>query len=177
MRVNLKPLRFTVLCEDRAHQRLLRLYLNERGVENGRITFLDLPDGRGSGEQHVREKFQHAVHTHRTRGWENRALLVMVDGDKTPDRKEQLLSRLSAPRTPEERIVILVPRRNLETWLAFFRDGGTVDEEETDYTHHSFSKNDFRKAVQDMVIQCHQSGFSVPSSFLDAVQEWQRLGQ
>ncbi|MEO5339887.1 MAG: hypothetical protein H7837_05120 [Magnetococcus sp. MYC-9] len=178
MRVDLSRFRFAILCEDTRHQKLLRLYLAGRGVEMRKMSFFPLPKGRGSGEQHVRETFPRAVHTHRTRGWENRALLVMVDGDKDPTRKQQLLALLSPGRAKEERIIVLVPRRNVETWLfAFSRGGCDVDEQGTDYKNN-FREGDVQQAVQNMVSQCHGSGFpSAPLSFLDAVQEWQRLGQ
>ena len=63
----------------------------------------------------------------------NAVLVVMIDGDVAgfTRRMRQLdescrLSRI-APRVNADRVVVLVPERNIETWLAYL-EGTTVDE-------------------------------------------------
>jgi hypothetical protein len=65
------------------------------------------------------------------------ALVVHIDVDPdytVADRHHQLADELvkasQPPRQPEERIAHLIPKRNMETWIHFYLDGPSVDEEE-----------------------------------------------
>ena len=54
----LDKLRVYILCEDRRHQDFMRHFLVKAGVNGKRIVpATELPEGRGSGEQHVRDNF------------------------------------------------------------------------------------------------------------------------
>lgn len=110
-----------VLAEDQRHQRLIYRYLHRLSLQN--VTrFEPLPSGRGCGEQWVRERYANLVRAFRKRQ-ANTALIVMIDAD-TRDlnwRVRQLENALAgaelSPRTAQEKIVHLIPRRNIETWI------------------------------------------------------------
>ena len=59
--------------------------------------------------------------------------MIMIDGDKynIEQRQKQLdeacKQRGVEPRVPSDNVVVLVPRRNIETWFAYL-DGEEVDE-------------------------------------------------
>jgi hypothetical protein len=117
-----------VLAEDRRHQNFVRRYLYRVGYERHDIRLEDLPNGRGCGEQWVRERYAKAVARFRARRART-ALVVVVDADthSVTDR----LGQLPGNRSPEEAIAILIPKRHIETWILCL-NGGTVNEE-SDY--------------------------------------------
>jgi hypothetical protein len=126
-----------VLAEDERQQRLIYRYLDRFKLQ--RVTrFEPPPSGRGSGEQWVRERYPDSVRAFRRRHADT-ALIVMIDAD-TGDvsrRTRQLESALSggglSPRTAEEKIVHLIPKRSIETWILNL--SGQPVQEETDFRH------------------------------------------
>jgi len=129
-----------VLAEDERHQRLIYRYLQRLNYSLRDIRFEPLPSGRGCGEQWVRERYANSVRAYRARSAHaNTALIVAIDADTGNlfRRMRQLENSLSGgelpPRSTEERIVHLIPRRNIETWILNL-NGSPVDEE-TDFRH------------------------------------------
>jgi hypothetical protein len=117
-----------VLAEDKRHQNFVRRYLQRLGYENRAIRMQDLPSGRGSGEQWVRERFANAVATYRGRHPQT-ALVVVIDADMRP--VQERFRQLPSNRSEDESIAILVPKRHIETWILCLNEE-RVDER-TDY--------------------------------------------
>lgn len=91
--------------------------------------------GLGSGEQHVRERFGAQLEAYRRRASRRRAALVVhVDADllTVEARWEALVDTLRAggvpPPAANEAVAVLIPRREIETWIHFFLDGPPIDE-------------------------------------------------
>ncbi len=129
-----------VLAEDQFHQRFVYRYLscltqfrNPTHDIRGRIA----PRGRGSGEQWVREQYASEVREHRSRAVQT-ALVVVIDADtnNVDRRTQQLRDTLAAAglqsRTANERIVHLIPKRNIETWVVVLN--GIATDETADFT-------------------------------------------
>ena len=115
-----RDLRYTVLGEDREHLNFVRRWLLALGVPRRHMHEVPLPAGTGAGEQYVREQYARLVRDHRARvNHQRMALIVVVDADRTTvrDRQRLLDAQLERPRESDERIVHLIPRRNIETWL------------------------------------------------------------
>ena len=126
----MKPAQVIVLCEDKQQQVFVRRFMKSK--TNHPIRMISPPQGRGSGEQFVREQYPRQLRALRA-ATVNAVLIVMIDGDAAGlvGRIRQLdescrLSRIT-PRTDADRVVLLVPERNIETWLAYL-DGTTVDD-------------------------------------------------
>jgi hypothetical protein len=127
-----KPSLVIVLAEDERHQRFIRNYLLRLNYPARTIRNEPLPAGRGAGEQWVRERYSKAVQAYRARAARTQtALIVVIDADK-----HEVRHRLQQLPTPldGERIVRLIPKRNIETWILCLT--GTDVDEETDYRHH-----------------------------------------
>lgn len=131
-----------VLAEDCRHQRFVHRYLERLGYGHHDIRFLPLASGRGCGEQWVRRRYVQAVQAYRQRSARARsALIVTIDADSgdVPWRLQQLLDALGeaglTPRTANESIVHLIPKRNIETWVLCLC-GRNVDED-TDHRGES----------------------------------------
>jgi hypothetical protein len=127
-----------LLGEDRRHLRFLTGLLRKLSYTNHQIRELPLPAAKGSGEQWVRKKYASEVTDFRTRsGGAATVLIVVIDADTgTVQRREQqfrdkLVAEGVRPLDPNELVVHLIPRRNLETWVTFLN--GTPVTEEADY--------------------------------------------
>lgn len=142
-----------VLSEDQQHQMFVYSWLRQRGIERRKIRLLPVPAGKGAGEQYVREQYSKEVQTHRRRaGAQNCQLVTIIDADVLPVRQrfEQLDQSLQASngstRSQDERICILVPKRNIETWVHCLVSG-PVDEE-TDYKRPAKSAEEYKEAAR-----------------------------
>ena len=126
----MKPAQVIVLCEDKQQQVFVRRFMKPR--TNHPIRVISAPAGGGAAEQFVREQYPQQLRALRAAAV-NAVLVVMIDGDRrySTERIRQLdeSCRLLdvTPRTAMDRVIILVPKRNIETWLAYL-NGATVDE-------------------------------------------------
>jgi hypothetical protein len=125
-----------LLAEDERHVRLATRYLKRRGCL--RVTAVALSAGRGSGEQRVRTLYSREVANCRSRAARAKtALVVVIDADtnEVQHRERQLAATLreegQAPRHRSERIVHLIPKRQVETWILCLT--GEFVNEEADY--------------------------------------------
>jgi len=118
-----------VLCEDKQQWVFIRRFLIRSGIKSHRIRLRPYPAGQGSGEQFVREQYQNEVLAYRARANRmNIALIVMQDCDTNRVSSRKATLEAFEHREPDERIVLLFPRRNVETWIHFLTHGGQVDE-------------------------------------------------
>jgi hypothetical protein len=136
-----------VLCEDLQGWVFVRRMLMGLGYESRDIRVVTYPaDGRGCGEQHVRESYPDELSRHRSRAARMQTVLaVHVDADRLTVQERhatldgELQKRGVARRAPEEKVAVLVPKREIETWIHFFLDGVPVDEQPNypKYSHES----------------------------------------
>ena len=126
-----------LLCEDRQHEAFARRFLERQGVGRRQIRVERSPTGRGSGEQWVRRAYAREVQAFRSANYiQSRALIVMIDEDtsSTIDRQQTLECALDDAKLPRrgdgERIIHVLPARNIETWLAYL-SGEDVNEGKT----------------------------------------------
>jgi hypothetical protein len=168
-----------VLSEDQQHQVFVYAWLRQRGIERRKIRLLPVPAGRGAGEQYVREQYPKEVQTHRRRaGAQDCQLVTIIDADVLPTRHrfEQLDQCLQdeelGKRSQTERICILVPKRNIETWIHFLVTG-PVDEE-TDYKRPAKSAEECREAARKLAETYPLE--AAPTEFPPSLQEgWGEL--
>jgi hypothetical protein len=167
-----------VLAEDKCLQNFAYHYLRTLGVDTRRIRKLDLPLG-GSGEQYVREKYPEQVGFCRQRGHRNLVVAVDADLQTVETRKRQLDDHLQESRrerrTAQERIVLLVPRRNIETWILALQ--GRVVNEERDYkTPRGCDNDNAAQAARAFYTRTRQRRPSLPlDSLRKAVPEIRRI--
>jgi hypothetical protein len=135
-------LRFIILGEDHAHVNFVRRWLLSEGISARRITLKKVAADAtgGAGEKYVRQQFPAEVQSYRAKANHQRiALIVAIDADlDTVARRQRQLDETldGSSRQPAERIALVVPRRNIETWLAVLLDPNTTDvDEDTDFKH------------------------------------------
>lgn len=134
-----RNVQIVLLCEDTQHETFARRFIEKAGWSTRRLRVEKAPGGRGSAEQFVRVRFPRELAAYRRqRRAVAQALIVILDGDKKGARRraaeldEACRSNQMDVRRLDERVLVLVPTWNIETWIAYL-DGQTVDEAKHDY--------------------------------------------
>lgn len=174
-----------ILAEDVEQQNLVRRYLQRCGHKSG-LYFVPLAakSPGGSGEKYVRDQYPRQVQAYRSAlGRRASALLiVIVDADKvtTHHRASQLSEALAASemedRKKGELIVVLIPKRHVETWIRALL-GNQVDEEE-DYKKPEPTPIEIREAAETLYGWTRPGagpGPTSPPSLTASLPEWQKI--
>lgn len=172
--------RITLLCEDSQTDSFVRRFLKRRNFHGRDVRTLPLPEGRQSGEQWVRERYPAELRT--IRGRQGAYLIVVTDADdrSTNDRRRQLEAACreqNVPaRTGADPVILIVPRRNIETWLAYLDAGNEVDEAKT-YPRLKRERDCDRHAgtLFGMCRDARQLDAAAPPSLREACEEYSRL--
>lgn len=154
-----------LLCEDRQHEAFLRRFLEADGW-HPRSFRVERNPRPGSAEQWVRTRYPDELRKLRAAPHVAKGLIVCVDEDKrgTGSREEQLAEALTAQGmqavSTDEKVLRVVPARNIETWIAYL-DGKDVDEA-TSYPKLRFQSEcgPMVRALKDM---CDAGGLRQPA--------------
>jgi len=170
-----------VLCEDLQQECFIRRFLQKRGRQRYDFRPLISPAGRGSGEQWVRVRFPRELKAHRSRiGRRSTWLIVATDAD-TQGVESRIRSFAHACddagvpfREQSERVIFVVPKRNIETWFAYLR-GENPNERDT-YPKYD-SESDCRNDVVRLDEMCRQQRLAPqpPPSLEFACNEFKRI--
>lgn len=180
--MDVKGVQIVVLCEDSRHKTFAYNVLTKLGFKGRKIRLLSSPPSEGAAEQYVRDRYPVEVRVHRSKAsHQNRALVLLVDADRfsVDERQKQLARKLEEQnqekRSPQERIVIAVPKRTIETWISFLL-GHEVDEAKS-------CKNRVKPGDDRLAAPCFAEWYRSPDarpanalpSILRAFQELDRL--
>jgi len=131
------PAQIILLGEDVAHVgSLYRAVVDHLHVPRGRVRKCPVADGQGDAKQYILRQIPSEIQLLR-KGPSSAALIIAMDGDGAEEdqRVAEIADALDAARmsriAPDEFVVVVVPRRNIETWLTFARCSAI--DEETDY--------------------------------------------
>jgi uncharacterized iron-regulated membrane protein len=109
-------------------------------------------------------------------------LVVHVDADNLTVQErhatldQELRQRAVAARTPDEAVSVLVPKREIETWIHFFLDGPPVNET-TDYPKYRGVESDTWPAAEAFATHLRQSSqpAGAPPSLITGLSEGRRI--
>jgi hypothetical protein len=168
-----------ILAEDRQHQTFAYRWLVRRGFGPRQIRLLPVVAGKGAGEQDVRKRYPQEVENHRKRAHHMECqLVVVIDADtrSIQDRMQQLDQALTEvhleKRSPDEAICLLIPKRNIETWIHYLLTSSA--DEETDYKRPEKTGEECKEAAQRLA-ETHPLQ-SPPAEFLPSLQQgWREL--
>lgn len=157
--------RVVLLCEDRQLATFIRRFLKRRGWKAHEIREEIAPPGQGSGEQWVRHQYPDELAAMRAHGG-NAVLIVGTDADvmsvseriATLDRECKI--RDIPTRDQQELVLMVVPKRNIETWFAYLR-GESVDEK-TAYSRY-LNEADCRDDVRALDEMCKKNKLRDPA--------------
>ena len=140
-----------VLCEDKLHRTFVTRFLKHHGYLERHFRVEQCPEGRGAGEHFVRRRYPVLLKAYRARTPKS-FLIVVIDADTSlvADRERQLAEASEAasvrPRQDADKVVHVIPKRAINTWLAHL-DGKDVDEE-TDYKRQGY---DYRRCESSII--------------------------
>lgn len=178
-----------ILAEDVVQQNLVRRYLQRCGHESRECRFVPLParGSGGSGEKYVQDQYPQQVQACRSAlGRRATALLVVIvdaDMETTQRRAAQLGNVLLAAsmhaRGNDEPIVVLIPKRHVETWIRALL--GNPADEMTDYTKAPYSMPTATE-IKEAAATLHEwtrpgvnPGPTSPASLTASLPEWQKI--
>lgn len=175
-----KDYKYNILCEDKLTHCFIRRFLISQGVNARKINALPLP-AAGCGEQYVRAQYPKQLSYLRSTSYVSNILIVAIDADFNTcmERQKQLDEACGNAgvdkRNSKDKLLLLVPKRNIETWIKYF-DGETVDEE-YDYAHFlNGHESDCYNSADKMSAEFSQTTFSSELSSLQfAYQEYTQL--
>ena len=130
-----------ILCEDRAQANFILHHLKKRDFNYRQLRVLPR-DGSGSGQQFVLQKYAAEVKAYRSKANHlSCALITAIDADRREVQnvqqrlEEQLQNADMENRKTGERIALLIPKRNIETWMVFFRGLPVMKNQTTNSMH------------------------------------------
>ena len=171
--------RGVLLVEDQAMDIFARRFLKRRGFKPNEIRSLGFPGGAQSGEQWVRTKYPDELRA--LSGVANTFLVVATDADTHTTARhrstldEECRRRGLDARTRNERVIVIVPRRNIQTWFEYL-DGRDVDET-TAYPKGHKTK-DVRRLADELYRMCHEQqrlDDRAPESLSQSCAEYAKL--
>ena len=171
--------KIVLLCEDKQTDVFVRRLLGQRNFSRRDIKTRELAAGRGSGEHWVRKQFPRELKA--IRGRREAFLVVVIDADTgtTAARRCQLSEEcrkcgIAGPGT-DDRVVVVVPRRNIETWFRYL--GGDEVDETTRYPKLR-RERECRPHADRLYEMCHEAQKLVkpaPPSIREACREYQKM--
>jgi hypothetical protein len=132
-------------------------FLIEKGIPRQRIRINKCPPGKQAGERYVRQNYPKEVKAIRSKRRLHVGLVTVIDADihTVDERLAQLAQEIADSeqegRGQEEPIAILVPKRNIETWI-YHLLGHQVNEEEK-YNNH-VKVGDAKPAARKFAVRC-----------------------
>jgi hypothetical protein len=174
-----------LLAEDVEQQNLVRRYLERCGHGSGlRLVALPAKGPGGSGEKYVRDQYPKQVQACRSAlGKRASALLIVIvdaDMETTQHRASQLSDALRVARmkrrADDELVVVLIPKRHVETWIRALL-GNQVDEE-TDYKKPKPTSGEIREAAETLHRWTRPNAnptTTSPPSLTVSLPEWQKI--
>ncbi|MBF0497669.1 MAG: hypothetical protein HQK58_14015 [Deltaproteobacteria bacterium] len=167
-----------LLCEDSQHEAFIRRFLKGMGWNTRELRVEKSPSAGGSAEQWVRQKFPIELRVYRQRRQRAAsALITIIDADVSSvhDRITEFEDECNSKGIPfrerDEAVAIVVPKRNIETWIHYL-NGEEVNEE---YNYPKLDKErNCQPAVNHLVELCKSTGIEpdAPPSLAAACTEY-----
>lgn len=170
---------YYILCEDAQMDSFINAFLKCNGIGPRKRYTIPIPAGRGCGEAFVRTQLPKEIKMLRAKKYLKLAVIVCTDADKLPvsEREKMLVERVRTeiPQWDykDEMLLIWIPKREIETWIEFFK-GEEVDEN-MDFKHdgNPFSCKD---EAEKMFLYCKGKEYSnVLLSLVKAKGEFERI--
>ena len=168
-----RKVRLIVECEDALHRSFATRFLDRVSVSSDKKPEIVIRDGKAR----VLDALPARIQTVRKAAPEAH-LVVLIDGDDWEPAKikdlidERLLAADQAPLRLEDRVLLIVPRWQMDTWIRHLR-GEPVTETKTGATELSHN-SEARKPAQDLAEHCrnHRPLTNPLPSLEAACREW-----
>jgi hypothetical protein len=170
-----------ILCEDLQTYTFIRRFLVRQGVNDRRFAPIDFKARKGSGEQYVREQLPNELKVYRRKcHHQMNALIVAIDADtgevarRVRELENECKQKGIDPRQSDDRVMYVIPKRNIETWLAYL-SGSEVNEND-EYKRLDFER-DCQGCVDRLSAMCKSKKLREPAppSLQTACTEYERF--
>ena len=178
-----KASKITILCEDKLQDVFVSRFLKKSGVKHRLYTVVPYPEGQGSGEQHVREHYAEELKAFRRRT-ASTILIVVIDADDqtVQTRHDQLNSQATsaglAIRQDNEAVIHVIPKRHIETWLAYL-DGNSVNENDSYKSQYQFRnrESNAHPLIDNLADKCkvRMELADAPNSLVQVCREYEQI--
>ncbi len=178
-----KASQIIILCEDKAHEVFVKHFLKKGwGVKPRAIRVPPYPSGKGSGKKHVEDNISREAEALRRRH-PSTILLVIRDADElsVDQAKADLEDRIEPPRDDNEPIAFIIPKWEIETWIAYLDGNPNVDESDKETYKNKYAKiaesKDVHPFVDKLADDCKKNRplASAPDSLQKACIEFVRI--
>ncbi len=179
-----KPVSVILLCEDKQLSAFSRRFLKKRGINQ--IAEIERPPESvgGSRKQWVNREYPRQLEAIRQRS--GVALIVCTDADelevnqRIKDLNEACNKAMIEPRRDDEPVSMIIPKWNIETWLAYLR-GESFDENKKDNrpsSRYTGREKECKDQVQRLIEMCYDKqrlNEPAPASLKAACKEYKKL--
>ena len=157
---------YTILCEDKQMQGFMIQFLRHQNINRHHIRVVSGPGGLGSGEEFVRKQLSAELRELQRKNYRRIALIVFTDADNcTVEERTGFLQREVPEQTLSKTkdLLIWIPKRHVETWIAFLRGDSDVNEEKN-YRHSTPERCKTESVKMSMLFQEEKcEGITLPS--------------
>ena len=170
-----------VRCEDLQQRCFIYRFLVEKGFDRRNINIKNSPSGKGAATQWVLKQYPVEVKALRSGPPASKRLISIIDADveTVDERKRQhddaLVSAGQERRSNGERIAVVVPKRNIETWIYHLLGSLCINETDV-YLKFRGEERECAPAAEDFAQRCpnNMQAGDLPS-LRDGCAELQRL--
>ena len=131
-----KKCKYHILCEDAQTRSFLYNVLKSQGINRHKIYIDMAPAGDICGSQYVAQKYPDKVKEYCSHNYQKYVLIVCSDADNLSiDDRLHFIERTADDidyDRQKELITIWIPRKQIENWIQFWRNGSG---EEEDFRH------------------------------------------
>jgi hypothetical protein len=176
-----KRVQIIVRCEDRQQRSFIYRYLCAKGFDWHSIDIENSPSGKGAATQWVLKQYPTEVKALRRGPPIAKALISIIDADvrTVEERKRQHDDALVADgqdrRGNAEKIAVVVPKRNIETWLHHLLGTPGINQD-NEYPRFRGEERRCAPAAEEFARRCpnDMGGMDLPS-LRDGCAELQRI--
>ena len=157
--MSIRRVKIVLLCEDSQHEAFARRFLKGMGWNTRELRVEKSPSASSSAEQWVRKEFPNELKVYRRRSPAS-ALIAMIDADSKDiqDRIKEFEDTYKSRHVPfrhnGEAVAIVVPRRNIETWIHYLSEKSMNEVSEKDDYPKLDKERSCKPAVNHLVEQC-----------------------
>jgi hypothetical protein len=176
-----KRVQIIVRCEDLQQQCFIYRYLLKKGFHGHDIQIKHSPSGKGAATQWVLKQYPIEVKALRSGPPVSKALISIIDADvdTIEQRKRQhddaLVADGQKQRDGAEKIAVVVPKRNIETWIHHLFEEPNTNETIT-YPRFRGEERKCAPAAERFAQRCpNQMQTNDLPSLLDGCAELQRI--
>ena len=177
-----------LLCEDSPQERLVKAFLKKCGRETTAPQFLSRVASRlkpGGNDRHVLQEFPAELQRCRNRTARTQ-LIVVIDADSVSveERRRELDRQLRDAGHElldheDERAIVLIPRRHIETWLVCLLGESPTEEEDCKKHIRDPGPEHYRPAGGTLREWSRENAPAAPTcvpSLQISFPEWRKLG-